>query len=148
MTDPKLRADLEVAEGSSLKSYKDSRGLWTIGIGHLIQPQPPSDPGLVWTQEKVDAQLDEDLESAVTFAKGTPEWGFLDTPCRQNAVIELCFNLRKKWLWFVNARIAIRAKDWQTAHNELLNSTWASQVHAVRAERIANYLLTGEYNGP
>ena len=145
MIDPRLKKDVEIAESCKLKAYKDSRGLWTIGWGHLIVPQPPNDPGTVWTQAQADAQLIADLDFAERFARGTPEWGFLDTPCRQNAVVEMCFNLRKKWLWFVNARAAIRAHDWQGAHDGLINSAWDHQVHETRANRLADYLLKGEY---
>jgi GH24 family phage-related lysozyme (muramidase) len=144
MIDPRLRKDTQAAESCKLKAYLDSKGNPTVGWGHLI-PAGIEWQGLLWTQQQADTQLDEDLESASTFAKGTPEWGFLDTPCRQNAVIELCFNMRRKWLLFVNTRVAIRQHNWQVAHDELLKSAWDHQVHETRAERLANYLLTGQY---
>lgn len=147
MIDPRLRKDVETAESCELRAYKDSRGFWTIGWGHLITPQPPSDPGTVWTQQQADDQLDKDLEFANGFATTTPEWPFLDTPCRQNAVTELCFSMRRRWLLFVNTRAAIRVGDWQGAHDGLLKSAWEAEVHETRADRIADYLLTGEYNG-
>ncbi len=46
---------------------------------------------------------------------------------------------------FVHCRQALQARDWQAAHDQLLNSAWAGQVHEKRANRIAGYLLTGEY---
>lgn len=144
MMDPQLRKDLQDAEFCKLKAYLDSRGFPTIGWGHLIPPGIEWQ-GLVWTQAQADAQLEADEDIARRFAMGTPEWSSLDTPCRQNAVIELCFNMQKKWLLFVNARAAIRAHNWQGAHDGLLASAWETQVHATRANRIADYLLTGSY---
>lgn len=143
-TDPRLRKDLQGAESCKLKAYLDSKGFPTIGWGHLI-PAGIEWQGLMWTQAQADDQFDKDIESAAAFAQNTPEWPFLDTACRQNAVIELSFNLGRRWLLFVNTRVAIRQHNWKTAHDELLNSSWEHQVHAVRANRIADYLLTGEY---
>lgn len=143
MISPPLIRDVRIAESCKLKGYKDSRGFWTKGWGHLLEDQ--SGPGLDWTQDQADEQLIKDLRSAEAFAQNTPEWPFLDTACRQNAIIELSFNMRKKWLLFVNTRVAIRQHNWQTAHDELLNSSWEHQVHEARADRIADYLLTGEY---
>jgi len=143
MISPLLIKDVQNAESCKLKGYKDSRGFYTKGWGHLLEDQ--SGPGVNWTQDQADEQLIKDLRSAEAFAQGTPEWPYLDTPCRQNAVIELCFNLRKRWLLFVNTRVAIRDRDWQVAHDELLNSAWDHQVHETRANRLADYLLTGEY---
>jgi lysozyme len=142
--DPRLDNDIDNSEQCKLQSYQDSLGVWTIGWGHEI-PLNVDPRGLVWTQEQADAQRDIDVEAAQTFAQSLPEWPFLDTPCRQNAAAELCFNMRRKWLLFVNTRNAIKAQDWQAAHDGLLASLWASQVHATRANRLANYLLTGQY---
>jgi GH24 family phage-related lysozyme (muramidase) len=143
MIDPQLQLDVEGSEGCKLQGYQDSLGFWTKGWGHLLADQ--SGPGPDWTQQQADDQLAQDLEAAAVFAATLPEWGALDTSCRQNAVIELCFNMRNKWKLFVKCRAAIQAKDWQGAHDNLLNSLWAAQVHAKRAERLADYLLTGEY---
>lgn len=144
MIDLRLAADIKAAESCKLTSYKDSEGLWTVGWGHLLD-QNVFGAGYTVTQAQADATLQSDLESAQTYAMKTPEWGSLDTPCRQNAVTELCFNMRSKWLLFVNTRHAIDRQDWKTAHDGLLASLWATQVHATRANRLANYLLTGQY---
>ena len=142
MIDLRLRKDIQQAEDCKLVAYQDPLGVWTIGWGHADVP-----PGTVWTQEQADGQLDWDIESAAFFAQRLWEWPALDTDCRRNALIEICFNLRGRWLKFVDTRAALHAKDWQGAHDGLLNSLWAQQVHATRANRLANYLLTGAYPG-
>lgn len=143
--DPRLERDIGAAESDKLTAYRDSRGFWTIGRGHFLEPQEHD-----WTGYSITAAQDEvffqaDIQSAEAFALRLTEFPHLDTVCRQNAVIELCFNMRGKWLGFVHCREAIRAGNWQLAHDELLDSDWALEVHATRANRIANYLLTGEY---
>jgi lysozyme len=142
MIDPRLDADIDAAEQCRLDLYPDSLGVPTIGWGHALPGQAYP---LHWTQAQADTQRDTDIEFAQTFAKNLPEWEYLDTPCRQNAVIELCFNMRNKWLAFVKTRAAIRFQNWKNAHDGLLASLWASEVHATRANRLANYLLTGQY---
>lgn len=143
--DPHLISDIKRAEGCKLTAYRDTEGFWTIGWGHLLPAQLQDWSGTLWTQAQADAQLDSDIALAITFAQSLMEWPSLDTSCRQNAVSELCFNLRRKWLAFVKTRSAIQAGDWEGAHDGLLASLWAKQVHAARANRIANYLLTGAY---
>ena len=49
-----------------------------------------------------------------------------------------------KWQQFTHTRSAIEAQSWQAVHDGMLDSLWAKQVKG-RAERLANYMLTGEY---
>lgn len=83
----------------------------------------------------------------MTYAQALPEWRSCDTECRQNALTEICFNMRGKWHEFVHARAAMQSDppNWNHVYDELLNSLWAVQVKAARANRIANQFLTGEY---
>lgn len=151
--DSRLVADLSSAEDDKLIAYQDSLGLWTIGRGHLM---PAPAPGKSWagfgiSQDVSDRYFNGDIASAIAYAKKLPEFVSCDTICRQNALIELCFNMRGKWNGFTKCRTAWLAQDWQTTHDELLNSLWAKQVqpHGLdkpgRATRIANYILTGQY---
>jgi lysozyme len=48
-------------ESCALTAYRDIGGIWTIGWGHT---GPDVTPGLVWTQEQADAQLQADTDSA------------------------------------------------------------------------------------
>lgn len=148
--DPRLLNDLRFAESvdgkPNLTAYKDTEGLWTIGFGHLLQPQDDSCAGTIITETRAEVLLENDAKAALLQATHLPEWVDLDTPCRQNAVVEMVFNIGEtKWCRFVRTRAAIEAKDWQTAHDQLIDSAWDAQVHNTRADRIANYLLTGEY---
>ena len=145
MLDPRLTTDVRQAEGCKLVSYLDTEGVLGIGWGHELKDQTQPAGALIWTQDQADDQLQTDLIAAQAFAEALTEWPFLDTPTRQNAIIEICFNLWSRWLSFVNTRAAIRRQDWQGAHDGLLASQWAKQVGPVRSSRIANYLLNGVY---
>lgn len=143
MTDPRLIKDIQGSEGCKLLAYWDPIGdVYTIGWGHEL-PGPAA--GLTWTQGKADQQLDIDINLAQAFAVTLVEWPSLDTDCRRNAVIELCFNMRRRWLLFAKTRAAITKQDWQAAHDGLLASLWEKQVGRERADRLADYLLTGAY---
>ena len=148
--DPRLVADIKSGEGCKLTAYRDSKGFWTIGWGHLLD-QSKDWTGYTITQDGADQLLLGDIASAQAYAAKLPEWQALDTPCRQNAVSELCFNMRGKWLGFHDTRAALMRKDWADAKIELLGSAWANEVqpHGLakpgRATRIAGYILTGQY---
>lgn len=144
--DPRLLNDIRAAESCKLVAYRDSRGFWTNGWGHKYPDQTRDWTGDTWTQAQADQQLANDVAAAHRQCLQLLEWPALDTDCRQNAVTELVYNMGfTKWLGFVKTRQAIRAQNWQTAHDELLDSDWESEVHATRADRLANYLLTGAY---
>lgn len=144
MIDPRLMADIQRSEGCRLEAYQDTLGNWTIGYGHLL-PQGEIPP---ITQGQADAWLAADIAARALQAQTTPEWSYLDTPCRCNAVVECIFNLGAgHWTAeFPATRAAIRRQDWQSAHNNLLASpTWIKQVGLERVQRLANYLLWGAY---
>ncbi len=79
-------------EGRRLKAYKDSVGVWTIGIGHTSAAGPPEvTPGLTITDAECDAIFARDLasyESAVDKAVVVPvEQHEFD------ALVSLCYNI-------------------------------------------------------
>ncbi len=143
--DQRLVKDVKQAEGCKLTAYKDTLGYWTIGYGHLLPDQDRDWTGHTITQEQADLFLDEDLQAAYLRCIHLIEWPYLDTACRQNAVIELQYNMGGKWVKFYKTRLDIGNRDWKSAHDDLLNSLWAKQVGKARSERIANYLLEGQY---
>jgi lysozyme len=142
--DAHLINDVKGSEGCRLTAYKDTLGNYTIGYGHLLD-QDKDWTNYTITQDNAEAWLINDLQQAYLRSTHLPEWAALDTLCRQNAIIELMFNMGGKWLKFYKTRLDISHQDWQSAHDDLLNSLWAKQVGKDRSERIANYLLNGQY---
>jgi GH24 family phage-related lysozyme (muramidase) len=150
--DRRLATDIDAAEANELVAYPDSLGNWTIGRGHLL---PPAAPGRSWHGFTIlpfvsDRYFNGDLLNAYDYAQKLPEFSQCDTLCRQNALIEICFNMAGKWHQFVKTRAAIEAQNWQAVHDNLLwnaphvPTPWYAEIKG-RAVRIANQFLTGEY---
>lgn len=146
-----LERDIKAAEGCKLTAYRDTRGFWTIGWGHLLNDQERDWTGFTVTQEQADVWLEQDIARAQAQAAHTIEWPMLNI-CRENAVTELIFNMGlHKWLGFEKCRRAIGLGDWLEAKRQLLDSLWATQVQPQgldkpgRATRIASYILDGAY---
>ena len=56
------RALIEQREGRRLSAYRDSRGIWTIGVGHAATGLPPRPcAGMTITEAECDALLAADL---------------------------------------------------------------------------------------
>ena len=145
MIDPRLTADVKVAEGLKLVAYKDTEGFWTVGYGHELQPTTKDWTGYAITQMQAEGLLILDLENAKHDAQKCPEWPVLND-CRQNAVTELVFNLGfDKWMRFRKCRLALLNQRWKEAEAELLNSDWRTEVGPTRSERLGRYLRLGSY---
>ena len=144
--DRRLAVDLDAAEGDRLTAYLDTTGNWTCGRGHLL-PRPA--PGRSWenftvVQSTSDRWFSQDILNAMRLAQRWDEFPSCDTDARKNALYEIAFNMGARWEEFAPTRAALKAQEWQTVHDHLLESLWAKEVHE-RAVRIATRFLTGEY---
>lgn len=139
---PFLPDDLKHDEGCRLHAYQDTRGIWTIGVGHAHVA-----PDTVWTQEQADAQLNLDILGAeVDLDRSVPWWRDLND-ARQDVMVNLCFNMgwgdgRHGLSSFGHTLEVIRLELYSAAAEGLLASKWAGQVHG-RATRLAQQLKTG-----
>jgi GH24 family phage-related lysozyme (muramidase) len=152
--DPRLLADLKRAEdakhveGTNFIAYRDTRGYWTGPFGHLLD-QSIDWTGQEWSQSTGDSILTADIAERTYQVLTLPEWTALDTPCRQNAILECVFNLGLgHWVAeFPKTRASIRAQSWTIAAANLLASPeWIAQVGRSRVARIAGYLAAGSYS--
>jgi lysozyme len=78
-------------EGKRNKAYKDSKGLWTIGVGHLIRP---GEEHLIHAT-LTDAEVEELLRSDLKWCSEAVE-GAVKVPLEQHqfdALYSLCFNI-------------------------------------------------------
>ena len=75
MADAQLIKEMERFEGDRLRAYRDTRGLWTIGVGHCLTKDELSSGKIrigsvlvPWrnglTESQVDTLLDQDLALA------------------------------------------------------------------------------------
>ena len=144
---PQIKRD----EGCKLHAYPDpitGGHPWTIGYGATGSPIGPS---TVWTQDEADADLSarlgvlcEDLDGKISW------WRGLDA-VRAAVLLNMDWNLGTSGLLgFHKMLAACQVSDWQTAHDQMLASAWAKQLHydpqkplASRPGRLATQMLTG-----
>jgi GH24 family phage-related lysozyme (muramidase) len=142
-----VRALICFNEGLALTARPDAKGKWEIGVGHDIPAPAPGEPVPTCTREEAYATLDNiDLPAAVAHAQADvgDAWDSLG-PVRQAALTDMAFELGAHGLdEFQKMLDVLERGDWQTAHDEALNSEWAKQVPG-RAERDALMLLTGNW---
>ena len=58
---PAGRAAIRQREGCCLDAYRDTRGIWTIGVGHVNMTPPVVTPGMRITEVQADQFLAADL---------------------------------------------------------------------------------------
>ncbi|MBX9934448.1 MAG: glycoside hydrolase family protein [Methylobacterium sp.] len=86
------RAVLIAREGRRLSAYRDSVGIWTIGIGHTSAAGPPEvTPGLRLSAADCDAIFRRDVARYAETVRGAvpadlPDHAF-------DALVSLCFNI-------------------------------------------------------
>lgn len=86
------RSKLMRREGVRTRAYRDSVGVWTIGVGHTAAAGPPAPKaGMVISMAEVDALLSRDIvqyEKAVNDSVHVPlSQGQFD------ALVSFCFNI-------------------------------------------------------
>lgn len=135
-----LRAELLRDEGERLIAYRDSVGLWTIGVGHLLGPNARMQR---ITRAESRALLEDDINRAAAVLDGLVEdWDGIDG-VRQLALLNMAFNLGPRLGQFRDFLTAVRARRWDVAAREILDSKWAGQV-GDRAKRLAAMIRTGK----
>lgn len=131
-----LRGD----EGSSATAYKDSLGLWTIGVGRLIDP---SKPGAGLRPAEIDMLLANDVQDRVlALAKALPWMIDLDE-ARQGVLLNMSFQMGVAGLLgFARTLSMVRAGQYSEAATAMMQSKWAQQTPN-RADRLAQQMRTG-----
>jgi len=131
-------------EGVRFKPYKDSLGLWTVGVGHLIGDGKtlPPEYDREFTQQEVDAMFDKDFEYHQAAAEKIPGYDDLN-PKGQGALTDLTFNMGpswyKKWPKFTSF---LSAGNTEGAAQSLETSKWYGQVGR-RAPEVVSMLRAG-----
>ncbi|MFC3070524.1 glycoside hydrolase family protein [Phenylobacterium soli] len=127
-------------EGRRNDVYLDSRGLPTVGIGHLVKPADNLQVGQRITDAQVDAFFRQDGAEALRRAKEQADAAGIDDPDFTRRLAAVNFQLgAKKWpATFPKTWSLIQSGDYAGAAKELYNSKWAKQTqHRVDAFRDA-----------
>lgn len=127
-----LKCQLMIHEGVKYKTYADSKGLPTGGIGHLLRANELAlyPIGTPISTERVDTWYSQDVASAIKIAESLigSTWGEL-SDIRKRAVIDLAYNMGKAGLSkFTNFLAYMKAKEFNKAGQELNESLWYKQV--------------------
>ena len=152
MNEHLLVEELRRDEGEELTAYKDTMGLWSIGVGHLLDPKRGANPspfgidlrnGGKITANQSEALLLADIkDKAAELDAAIPWWRGL-SDARQRALLNMAFNLGVAGLLtFKNTLAAVKAGRYTDAAAGMKNSKWAEQVHA-RADRLASMMVMG-----
>lgn len=137
--DDEIKAMIKRHEGVKNKPYKDSLGLWTVGVGHLIGDGKtlPPDMNRTFSDEEVNAMFEEDYAAHKKYAQQIPGWSELNST-GQGALTDLTFNMGGKWYkrWpsFTNN---IAQGNTEGAAAALENSKWYGQVGKRAPEVVA-----------
>lgn len=126
---------LERHEGRRNVAYKDTKGIWTVGVGHnLLTPI---------SEKAIDVILLDDLAVVEANLNNFLPWWTQHNNARQLAMIDLCFNLGvSRLLGFRKALNAWLNQDYEGAARELKDSAWFAQV-GTRGPRIVEMVRTG-----
>lgn len=134
-------------EGMKDMPYKDSLGLWTIGVGHLIGDGKtlPPEYNRKFTNAEIMKMFDDDFDHHAKAAEKIPGYGKANQG-GQGALIDLTFNMGPSWYkkW-PNFCKKLAEGDFKGAADELASSKWAQQVKS-RAQTIIG-LITGAGEG-
>jgi lysozyme len=136
MNRQKIMDQLIIDEGKQLTVYRDSVGLPTIGIGHLILPSDNIPEGSEISDERCKQLFQHDLDHAITQAQIMFPALDIMPETIQEVIVNLIFNMGPKRLeGFHHFIAAINAKDYVEAAVQLKESAWYKQV-GIRAIRL------------
>jgi lysozyme len=142
---------LKFHEGERLTAYQDTRGFWTIGVGHLLpDPRDPKWRGYTISQAASDQLFQMDWVKHIDLVRKYAPWALEFDEVRRYVIVDMTFNLGvepfdgdgfKDWPIFVRQ---LRANDWTAAAANMRSTLWARQVKG-RAERLARMIESGNW---
>lgn len=133
-------------EGVRYRPYKDSLGLWTVGVGHLIGDGKtlPPEWDREFSKEEVMALFEEDYAHHRKQAEKIPGFAKLNTQ-GQGALTDLTFNMGPNWIKkfpSVAKALSENPPNVALAASILEGSKWYGQVGR-RAPRIVSMVKAG-----
>ena len=137
----KLIEELKVDEGVIDEIYEDHLGFATFGVGHLILDREPEFGKPIGTpipEERIRECLNNDIDIVCSELDRNVSWwrGLGDN--RQRVLANMAFNLGLPRLKnFKKFLAAMKAEDFETAAEEMMDSKWYQQVPN-RAGRLVN----------
>ena len=129
------RKQLPIDEGRRARAYKDSKGIWTVGIGRNLEHVNFSD-------DEIALMFANDLERADSLARVlVPNFDTL-SEARKAVLVNMAVNLGPRLGQFARFLEAVRLEDFLRAAQEMEDSLWHKQVGA-RALRLEEAMREG-----
>lgn len=128
-------------EGVEHFAYECSQSKVTVGCGRNID----RDGGLGLSDDEIDYLLQNDIKRCREELSNEYSWFNRLDAVRQDAIIDLFFNLgATRFRQFKKAIGYLESDDYIMSAAEFLDSRWSQQV-GYRAEEICEMIETGEY---
>ena len=122
MNEQRLYVDLRRDEGEKNRPYRDTVGKWTIGVGRNLD-----DVGL--RADEMALMLKNDVANAVYHLDTNFPWWRQMTDARQNALVNMCFNMGIARLkGFKNMLALLMNGDYDEAADEAHKYKWPTQL--------------------
>lgn len=150
-----VESSTEQHEGYREHPYRDTKGLWTAGIGRCLETNPLTSgewkylldsgqlalsithDGAVWLMESQLQAIRGQCQRIFDF------WADLDD-ARRDVLVEMCFQMSiTKVLGFHDMLAAIRGKRWTAAAQAGMDSDWARKDSPQRAKELMTILEWG-----
>jgi len=131
-------------EGKVNKPYKDSLGLWTVGVGHLIGDGKtlPDSWNREFSNDEIMKMFDEDYKHHRDAAEKIPGFDKFNS-AGQGALTDLTFNMGPSWYKrFPNTAKQIEKGNAEGAAAGLEDSKWYTQV-GKRAPAVVGLIAQG-----
>ena len=128
--DPAIMKMIKDHEGTRYEPYKDSMGLWTVGVGHLIGDGKtlPDSWNRKFSQEEVDSMFAKDFDYHSKAASQIPGYDKLNNK-GQGALTDMTFNMGPAWAnKFPRFIDALKSGNIFSMVSELQTSAWFKQV--------------------
>ncbi len=138
MNRDRLVSQLTVDEGLRLKPYRDTMGIFSIGIGRNLESVGIS-------EAEARYMLDNDIDRVVRGLDAHVSWWRNLDDVRQEVLVNMGFNVGiAKLLKFEKMLSALHEGDFRRAAAEARDSLWYRQVPN-RAKRLADALESGHF---
>lgn len=147
----KGQALLRFHEGERLVAYRDTRGFWTIGVGHLLpNPRSPQWQDFRISKARSEELFQDDWNKHYKLVERYAPWALEFDEVRRYVVMDMTYNLGiepfdgdgfEDWPIFVGQ---LRRGDWAAAARNMRSTRWARQVGR-RALRLAAMVETGSW---
>ena len=126
-------------EGFRLCVYADSKGLPTVGYGHLVLPEDALCIGDHITVGQADSYFNQDIHTAKYDAMNLLSNYRSQPPEVKSIITNMAYNLgRTRLRRFKKMLAALENNDYPTAADEMLDSKWAREDVPNRANRLIN----------